>query len=128
MQYLKTYLQKITDRGNVKLAESISKTAGDVGDAYLKSFSFTSHEVGLLFGNVQSGKTGQMFGIMCKAADLGFPVFLLLTTDNVVLQQQTLDRVRADLEGFCICGENDARIFTENSQIPSSKSLPCQLQ
>ena len=115
MQYLKTYLQKITDRGNVKLAESISKTAGDVGDAYLKSFSFTSHEVGLLFGNVQSGKTGQMFGIMCKAADLGFPVFLLLTTDNVVLQQQTLDRVRADLEGFCICGENDARIFTENS-------------
>ena len=115
MQYLKTYLQKITDRGNVKLAESISKTAGDVGDAYLKSFSFTSHEVGLLFGNVQSGKTGQMFGIMCKAADLGFPVFLLLTTDNVVLQQQTLDRLRADLEGFCICGENDARIFTENS-------------
>ena len=87
MQYLQTYLQKITDRGNVKLAESISKTAGDVGGAYLKSFSFTSHEVGLLFGNVQSGKTGQMFGIMCKAADLGFPVFLLLTTDNVVLQQ-----------------------------------------
>ena len=52
---------------------------------------------------------------MCKATDLGFPVFVLLTTDNVVLQQQTLDRVKADLEGFCICGENDARIFTENS-------------
>lgn len=115
MQYLKTYLQKIKDRGNVSLAESISKTAEAVGESYLKSFSFTSHEVGLLFGNVQSGKTGQMFGIMCKATDLGFPVFLLLTTDNVVLQQQTLDRVKADLDGFCICGENDARIFTENS-------------
>ena len=25
MQYLKTYLQKITNRGNVKLAESIAK-------------------------------------------------------------------------------------------------------
>ena len=115
MQYLKTYLQTIKDRGNVSLAESISKTAEAVGESYLKSFSFTRHEVGLLFGNVQSGKTGQMFGIMCKATDLGFPVFLLLTTDNVVLQQQTLDRVKADLEGFCICGENDARIFTENS-------------
>lgn len=115
MQYLKTYLKKITDRGNIKLAESISKTADDVGNKYIKNFSFTSHEIGLLFGNVQSGKTGQMFGIMCKAADLGFPVFILLTTDNVVLQQQTLDRVKADLEGFCICGENDARIFTENS-------------
>ena len=52
---------------------------------------------------------------MCKATDLGFPVFVLLTTDNVVLQQQTLDRVKADLDGFCICGENDARVFTDNS-------------
>ena len=115
MQYLKTYLSKITARGNEKLAESIFKTAEEVGEKYIKNFSFTSHEVGLLFGNVQSGKTGQMFGIITKATDLGFPVFVLLTTDNVVLQQQTLDRVKADLEGYCICGENDARIFTDNS-------------
>lgn len=115
MQYLNTYLKKITDRGNVSLAESIKKTAEDVGIQHIKSFSFMSHEIGLLFGNVQSGKTGQMFGIICKAADLGFPAFILLTTDNVVLQQQTLDRVKADLDGFCICGENDARLFTENS-------------
>lgn len=117
MPYLKTYLNKIIARGNVQLAESISKTAEEVGAKYISSFSFTSHEIGLLFGNVQSGKTGQMFGIMCKAADLGFPVFLLLTTDNVVLQEQTLDRVKADLEGFCICGENDSGIFIENSLI-----------
>ena len=56
-----------------------------------------------------------MFGIMCKAADLGFPVFVLLTTDNVVLQQQTLDRVKADLTGFCVCGENDSGLFIQNS-------------
>lgn len=117
MQYLKTYLQKITNRGNIKLAESISNTAEDVGNKYIKNFSFSSHEIGLLFGNVQSGKTGQMFGIMCKAADLGFPVFVLLTTDNVVLQQQTLNRVKSDLEGFCICGETDAGLFAENSLI-----------
>lgn len=117
MQYLRTYLQKITDRGNIKLANSIQKTAEDVGSQYIKSFSFLSHEIGLLFGNVQSGKTGQMFGIMCKAADLGFPAFILLTTDNVALQQQTLERVKSDLEGFCICNENDARLFTENSLI-----------
>lgn len=115
MQYLKTYLNKITERGNVKLAESISKTAEDIGNHYIKNFSFTSHEIGLLFGNVQSGKTCQMFGVMCKATDLGFPIFVLLTTDNIVLHQQTLERVKSDLEGFCICGENDARIFTDNS-------------
>lgn len=115
MQYLKTYLKKITDRGNTKLAESIEKTANDVGNKHIKTFSFSSHEIGLLLGNVQSGKTGQMFGIICKAADLGFPVFVLLTTDNIVLQQQTLDRVKTDLDGFCICGENDAALFNENS-------------
>ena len=114
MQYLKNYLNKIIAQGNEKLAESISHTAEEVGNKYIKNFSFTSHEIGLLFGNVQSGKTGQMFGIISKATDLGFPVFVLLTTDNVVLQQQTLDRVKADLDGYCICGENDARIFTDN--------------
>lgn len=117
MQYLKTYLNTIAERGNEKLAESISKTAEDVGNQYIKNFSFCSHEIGLLFGNVQSGKTGQMFGIMCKAADFGFPAFVLLTTDNVVLQQQTLDRVKADLSGFCVCGENDAGLFIQNSLI-----------
>lgn len=117
MQYLKTYLTKIINRGNIKLAESIEKTADDLGKQHIRNFSFTSHEIGLLFGNVQSGKTGQMFGIMCKAADLGFPAFVLLTTDNVVLQQQTLERVRADLDGFCICGENDSGLFIENSLI-----------
>lgn len=115
MQYLKTYLQKIIDSGNPKLAESISKTAEDVGNQHIKTFSFSTHEIGLLFGNVQSGKTGQMFGIICKAADLGFPVFVLLTTDNVVLQQQTLERVKSDLDGFCICGENDGRVFMESN-------------
>ena len=117
MQYLKTYLKTITDRGNPQLAESIAKTAEAVGTQHLKNFSFYSHETGLLFGNVQSGKTGQMFGIVCKAADLGFPVFVLLTTDNVVLQQQTLDRVKADLSGFCVCGENDSGLFIQNSLI-----------
>lgn len=114
MRYLKTYLQTITDRGNIRLAESIATTAEDVGNQHIKNFSFCSHEIGLLFGNVQSGKTGQMFGIICKAADMGFPAFVLLTTDNVVLQQQTLERVKADLKGFCICGENDSGLFIEN--------------
>lgn len=117
MSYLQTYLNTIRNRGNVGLADSIFHTAEAVGNQHIKNFSFCSHEIGLLFGNVQSGKTGQMFGIMCKAADLGFPVFVLLTTDNVVLQQQTLDRVKADLSGFCICGENDSGLFIQNSLI-----------
>lgn len=50
MPYLKNYLDKIIERGNVGLAESISNTAEEVGNNYLKNFSFTSHEIGLLLG------------------------------------------------------------------------------
>ena len=114
MSYLDTYTQLITSRGNEKLAESIRVTANAVSDNYLSRFSFNSHEIGLLFGNVQSGKTGQVFGIISRAVDMGFPAFLLLTTDNVTLQNQTLDRVKADLQGYCICGEDDTQKFVDN--------------
>lgn len=115
MTYTERYLQKIKDRGNPELAESIANTIRGIVPTYLENFSFCDNEVGLLFGNVQSGKTGQMFGVLSAATDLGFPVFLILTTDNVVLQQQTIDRVREDLDGFCICDEYDSEIFAENN-------------
>lgn len=115
MNYLNIYLDTIKSRGNIQLAESINKTASEVSDRYLKNFSFIEHGIGLLFGNVQSGKTGQMFGIISAAADLGFPVFLVLTTDNVVLQQQTIERVGADLPNFLVCDEYDTETFTDNN-------------
>lgn len=115
MNYLKTYLKTIADRGNVDLAHSIEQTATEIGDRYIQDFNFCEHRIGLLFGNVQSGKTGQMFGIITKATDLGFPTFVLLTTDNIVLQQQTLERVQNDLSGYCICGENDSGLFIQNA-------------
>lgn len=115
MELLEQYLNKIRDRGNEQLAESIQQTVDGIAPTYLENFSFCTHEVGLLFGNVQSGKTGQMFGVICAAADLGFPVFFILTTNNVVLQQQTIERVRDDLDGFCICDEYDTGLFVENN-------------
>lgn len=114
MGYLDEYLRLIDSRGNHNLAESIRSTANTVCDNYLSQFSFNSHDIGLLFGNVQSGKTGQVFGIISRSVDLGFPAFLLLTTDNVTLQTQTLDRVKADLHGYCICGEDDTQKFADN--------------
>jgi hypothetical protein len=68
----------------------------------------------LLLGNVQSGKTSHLLGLICSAADEGFNIFLLLTTDISLLQRQTLFRVRNDLTEFCICGENDEYDFIAN--------------
>jgi hypothetical protein len=117
LSYLDNYLNRIKERGNKELAASIHNTADDIGSNYLNTFDFVSHRIGLLFGNIQSGKTGQVFGIICRAADLGFQVFVMLTTDNVVLQQQTLQRVEMDLPEFCICGENDAKVFMDNQLV-----------
>lgn len=38
MTYLEKYLKRITDRGNIKLAESVAKTAEDIGNKYIKNF------------------------------------------------------------------------------------------
>lgn len=115
--YLRRYINKLISQGKNDMAESILKTAEDFTKRNLDTFSFAEHNIGLLFGNVQAGKTAQMFGIMCAAADASFPIFILLTTDNVALQKQTYERVISDLSdcGFCICGETDKQMFIDNA-------------
>ena len=52
---------------------------------------------GLVIGDVQSGKTSTYIGLICKAADAGFRVFILLTGTTESLRRQTQERVE---EGF----------------------------
>ena len=115
MRYLENYLERIKRKGNLTLADAISKTVSDVVPQYISNFSFREHVVSLLVGDVQSGKTSHMFGLMCAAADEGFVNFILLTTDNILLQQQTFKRAEADLCDFCICDENDYIKFVQNN-------------
>jgi hypothetical protein len=115
MSYLQSYLDRIRGQGNSHLADAINKTVTDVVPQYISNFSFTNHVVSLLVGDVQSGKTSHMFGLMCAAADESFMNFVLLTTDNVLLQQQTYHRAQRDLCDFCVCDENDYLKFVENN-------------
>lgn len=52
---------------------------------------------GMVVGDVQSGKTGNYSGLICKAADAGYKVILILTGMNNNLRSQT--QIRLD-EGF----------------------------
>lgn len=115
--YLQKYIDELKSRGKYDMAESIQQTADDFTKKNLDTFSFADHDIGLLFGNVQAGKTAQMFGIICAATDASFPIFIMLTTDNVALQKQTYDRVVQDLSccDFCICGETDKQKFVDNA-------------
>jgi len=114
MKYLEFYLNRIKENGNSPLANAVSSTAEKITPKYIRPFSYKEHVISLLLGNVQSGKTSHLFGLMCSAADEGFNIFLLLTTDNSLLQHQTLFRVRNDLPEFCICGETDEYAFSAN--------------
>ena len=76
-QYLSSYLTRISDRGNPALATAVRHTVDDIVPKYISNFSYKDHVVSLLVGDVQSGKTSHMFGLMCAAADEGFGIFVL---------------------------------------------------
>ena len=52
---------------------------------------------GLIIGDVQSGKTSTYTGLICKAADAGYKVFIILTGMIESLRVQTQQRIE---EGF----------------------------
>lgn len=115
MNHKESYLSELINRNKQSLATAVQKTIDDIVPQYISNFSFREHVVSLLMGNVQSGKTSHMFGLIAAAADEGFNIFVLLTTDNTLLQEQTFKRALADLDTFCVCGENDYIRFQTNA-------------
>lgn len=103
MTHLETYLTTIKSKS---LQTSIKKTCESVQANVQKHNSFT-HTTGLLLGQVQSGKTGQMLGIISMLADEGYRFFILLTTDNIDLQRQTYNRVFSSLKSFEVISEKE---------------------
>ncbi|KAA8783081.1 hypothetical protein EC604_04390 [Paenibacillus amylolyticus] len=61
---------------------------------------------GLLFGQIQSGKTNNMLMSTALAADNGFRLFIILTSDNIWLYDQTLDRINQSLPGMQALGKD----------------------
>ena len=54
---------------------------------------------GLIIGDVQSGKTSTYIGMICKAADAGYKVIILLAGITESLRQQTQERVDEGVVG-----------------------------
>ena len=113
MKYLEHYLNLVKLQ-SVSLRDTVEETSLAVFKLISEKFDYKSHITGLLLGNVQSGKTGQMLGVVSTLADNGFEIFLLLTTDNVYLQKQTTERTAASLGTFNVYGESDDLPFFTN--------------
>lgn len=77
--------------------KSIEKTSFEI----LKNLSMDTTEdgatKGLVIGNVQSGKTANMAGLMAMAADNGFNYFIVLSGVVENLRQQTATRLYNDM-------------------------------
>lgn len=57
---------------------------------------------GLIIGDVQSGKTATYTGLICKAADAGYKVVILLTGITENLRRQTQQRIDEGIVGMTL--------------------------
>ena len=111
-----TFLEQYTGSlRNPELVETILDTSVRMSSEIKNRFDFASQLNGLLLGNVQSGKTAQMLGVISQMADEGYKLFILLTTDNIDLQRQTFLRVKDSLLGFDVISERDEVAFSTTS-------------
>ncbi|MBI2714272.1 MAG: Z1 domain-containing protein [Rhizobiales bacterium] len=92
----RTYLirKRLPQPGINALNRVTDRTLELVGDP---SLDLPFMRRGMVVGDVQSGKTGNYTGLICKAADAGYKVIIVLTGTNNNLRSQT--QIRLD-EGF----------------------------
>lgn len=97
---------------NPELVLSIKETSKSFSSKISEHFTINQQLNALLLGNVQSGKTAQMLGIISAMADSGYKIFVLLTTDNVDLHRQTYNRVKNSLQTFNVLNEREESLLT----------------
>ncbi|MCF8020982.1 MAG: hypothetical protein K9L62_16510 [Vallitaleaceae bacterium] len=78
---------------------------------------------GLVMGDVQSGKTSNYIGLICKAVDAGYKVIILLTGTIESLRRQTQIRVEEGFIGYDVENREWVGVGLQNrndSMIPKS--------
>ena len=65
---------------------------------------------GMVVGHVQSGKTTNYAGVICKAADAGYKVIIVLTGFHNNLRTQTQIRLEEAFVGYDITASEDNRV------------------
>lgn len=117
MKYWERYKKYLlNDKG---FSVKVVNTMDDILDKLTDLLGDPSRDVaysrlGLIIGDVQSGKTANYLGLICKAADAGYKVVVLMTGTIEKLRKQT--QMRVD-EGF-VGADSDAMMkMLENGQV-----------
>ncbi len=111
--YLESYLRSLP----LHQQKSIQEVSKSFSEKLKKTDSKKKIRNTLLLGNVQSGKTGQVLGLVSSLADENYKFFIYLTTDSVDLQKQTLERVTSSLKEFSVLSENDIHSFDDSFRL-----------
>ena len=94
----RTYLQKRLKPGAIEsLDETTDQILGLMEDPQRAGLWST---YGLVYGQVQSGKTANYTGVICKAIDAGYRVVVVLTSQHESLRHQTQERLDREFLGF----------------------------
>ena len=113
--YFADYLKTLSSQEQISEVES---TRDKFQEAVLDSYDFSSDHQVLLYGDVQSGKTSHMLGIVSHCLDEQFQVIVILTSDNVRLVQQTYERVFMSISGVQVCNSGMTNEFRMNQARP----------
>jgi hypothetical protein len=98
--------------GNSSEVQEIRETAEAVVGKWVNPLSGGKEEInGLIYGLVQSGKTGVLTVTGAMGADEGYKTIIILTSDNDPLYDQTLSRVQEAFPGIDIIGKKDFKDY-----------------
>lgn len=78
---------------------------------------------GLVVGHVQSGKTGNYTGLICKAADAGYKIIIILAGQHNNLRSQTQIRLEEGFLGYETTAVSDTRKIIGVGEIDSDFSI-----
>lgn len=103
-EYWPAYLSLLRDPDRVNFPEDAVKsidraTSRILSHIYNPSTAGARKSYGLVVGHVQSGKTANFTGLIAKAADSGFDLFVVLSGMYNDLRQQTQMRLDRELTG-----------------------------
>ena len=88
---------------------SIQQNSEKIVHEIENSLNHPAERLGLLFGQVQSGKTNNIIMAIARAIDRGHKFFVVLTSDNTWLYGQTLGRIQSGLRSIGVFGKDDWR-------------------
>lgn len=102
---------------NPEEVDDIETTAEQVAKRWVNPVSGGIEDInGLIYGLIQSGKTGVLTVTGALGADEGYRTVLILTSDNVPLYDQTLGRAREAFPGMDILGKSDIKDWKSFAQ------------